>query len=256
MTPDQLMLPACNWSWVTGPYLCTISAADRLHRTCAFPPSLFGCRPGFYLHLHLPSHHLCFVIQAGVGKFSDVLSTLLCSLGPKFLWAFRQTMWASLLASLFSPVKWKQEAPPDLVTETWAVGGCSFYFFSTLLGHFTRSFWRGLWFCLKTFPPPYIAPFLPPISASTTPVIHLLPFPELVPPHSPVLSLGLGHHWALFSAVAAVLVWDLQPQGLGSSPRVVTHWPCDFDTVLTSLSCSISCGKEANRGALSTRGVL
>lgn len=27
-------------------------------------------------------------------------------------------MWASLLASLFSPVKWEQEAPPDLVTET------------------------------------------------------------------------------------------------------------------------------------------
>lgn len=77
VTPDQLMLPDCNWSWVTGPYLCTISAADRLNRTYAFPPSLFGCRPGFYLHLHLPSHHLCFVIQAGVGKFSDVLSTLL-----------------------------------------------------------------------------------------------------------------------------------------------------------------------------------
>lgn len=37
MTPDQLMLPACNCSWVTGPYLCTISAAVRLHHTYDSP---------------------------------------------------------------------------------------------------------------------------------------------------------------------------------------------------------------------------
>ena len=172
-------------------------------------------------------------------------------------------MWASLLASLFSPLKWEQEAPPDLVTETlsqrngqvvgWEDAASVFI---DPAGTFYQIFLERPLVLSQNLSTPLHCPLLPSVSASTAPVTHLLPLPELVPLHSPVLSLGLSHHWALFSAVAAVLVWDLQPQELGSSPSVVTHWLLDFDKALTSLSCSISCGKEADNGALSILDVL
>lgn len=49
--------------------------------------------------------------------------------------------------------------------------------------------------------------------------------PELVLPASPDVSLGPSHHQAPFSVAAAVSLWGLQSQELGSSPNLVTHWP-------------------------------
>ena len=132
MTPDQLMLPACNWSWVSGPYLSTIFAADRLRCTSACFPSLFGCGPGFSittspLIISLSS----FTLEWEKSPMSCLPYWLLkVPLGPKFLWAFGQAMWAPLLASLFSPVKWEQEAPPYLVTETWGWEDAASIFFN------------------------------------------------------------------------------------------------------------------------------
>lgn len=132
VTPDQLMLPACNWSWVSGPYLSTIFAADRLRCTSACFLSLFGCGPAF----SITTSPLIISISSFTLEWEK--SPMSClpyrlpkgPLGPEFLWAFGQAMWAPLLASLFSPVKWEQEAPPYLVTETWGWEDAACIFFN------------------------------------------------------------------------------------------------------------------------------
>lgn len=78
---------------------------------------------------------------------------------------------------------------------------------------------------------PILLPLSAPFTRSPSP---LPPIPEPAPSPFPGLSLGLGHHQALLSEAAAVLLWDLHSQELGSSPNVDTHWRCDFGEALTS----------------------
>lgn len=215
VTPDQLMLPACNCSWVTGPYLCTISAADGLHRTYDFPPSLFGCRPGFYLHLHPHSHRLCFVIQAGVGKVSDVFSTLLSpwALSPCRPLGKPCVGLSPCLPFLSFEMGARGPSRPchrDLITEKWAssrMGGCSFCFsrpcwdiLPDLSGEASSS-------VSKPFHPPTLPPFAfslslhcpcypspPPSRAGPTPLPSLVlgTQPSLGPVFCSCCSVGLG----------------------------------------------------------------
>lgn len=67
VTPDQLMLPACNRSWVSGPYLSTISAADRLSPSLSLPPPRLWMRPQISVSIST-SLLLCFIIHGRVGK--------------------------------------------------------------------------------------------------------------------------------------------------------------------------------------------
>lgn len=155
MTPDQLMLPACNWSWVSGPYRSTISAADRFFLFKPQPPPSLPLDASQISVSISTSPLICFIIHGRVGKVSHGWLIyppwlLIGPLGPPFLWAFGKPYRHLSFASIFPPVKWEQWAPPCLVAEAWCgrmqVLVFLFWFlflFSALLDHLTRPFWRG-----------------------------------------------------------------------------------------------------------------
>lgn len=67
VTPEQLMLPACNQSWVSGPYLSTISAADRLSPSLSLPPPRLWMQPQISVSIST-SLLLRFIIHGRMGK--------------------------------------------------------------------------------------------------------------------------------------------------------------------------------------------
>lgn len=80
VTPGQPVLPARNWSWVSGPRFSSISAAGRLTGSIGaplcllFPPAL-DARPGSPLPLSSPLCHHPRQIEKSPRRF---LSTLPC----------------------------------------------------------------------------------------------------------------------------------------------------------------------------------
>lgn len=67
VTPEQLMLPACNQSWVSGPYLSTISDADRLSPSLSLPPPRLWMQPQISVSIST-SLLLRFIIHGRMGK--------------------------------------------------------------------------------------------------------------------------------------------------------------------------------------------
>lgn len=161
-------------------------------------PPPFGCRPGFYLRFHPHSHHLCFVIQAGVGKVSDVFSTLLSpwalsSCGPLGKPCVGLSPCLPFLTCEMGARGPSRPCPRDLVTETWAVGGCNVYFsqpcwdiLPDLSGEASSSVSKPfhpptlLPFCLQSQPPPPLLSISSPFQSWSHPIPQSCPWDSAI----------------------------------------------------------------------------